>query len=295
MKRDGGAVEAALTGPTSNVQPLAATRATSPAKIQKFSEIEALSKPPYLKFSGPKIASLFFDSSKPAERPGEPSGGSQRALLCKRCGEVLKPRQGPRGRFPQYCGAACRSAAMKVTARALEAAAETHAVMLARRALATGPCAVCGGEVPAGRAGRLAKYCSDRCRSLRKRTRYLPRAARTVTCRDCAGEFSVAGQGWPRVCPRCRVLRKYPGPRAVACEQCGRSFVVEGAGGPGLCSAECRDARRRARAAEIRLAKAMAEGTHNRVSPLTTKRLVRLARIARNLVENAPHATGAAH
>jgi len=212
----------------------------------------------------------------------------QRLLLCKRCGGALDPRQGARGRFPKYCSRACRSSAMKTTPRALAVAADAHAAAMARRAAVAAPCVVCGGDVPLGRTGAVSKYCSSRCRDRRERERYTPRPARVVTCAECGQDFSVAGTGWVRVCRPCRDASGHRGPRAVFCEQCGERFLVQGPGGPGMCSPECTAARARARAAVLRLAKAVTESARKRVSPDTTKRLLRLARIAQCLVENAP-------
>lgn len=222
-------------------------------------------------FFPPKIADKFFGSQLPAETapadsklansiaagdgPKSHAGAHALNLLCRRCGAALTPRQGGRGRFPEFCGARCRSAHFNE-----RSAAERRDAIQARRAEMVGPCRTCGGPVTPSAMGQVSRYCSARCRDHRE-PHYLRKLARR---------------------------RSAPGrpARTRLCLQCGQAFRVIGRGRRELCSEACARERRRAVDAVRRLRGVLAVQD----GELLQLRLMRLATTARLLVENAPRA-----
>jgi len=255
--------------------------------VAGFSEVQALEKrreggrggqnlgrqgaaptPTSHNFFPPKIAGKFFGSLLPPETAPADSklanssaagdgakahgGAHPLNLLCRRCGAALTPRG--RGRFPEFCGARCRSTHFNE-----RMAAERRDAIQARRAEMAGPCRTCGGPVTPSAMGPVARYCSPLCRDHRD-PHYSAKLAR-----------QRAAPGRPA--------------RTRLCLQCGRAFSTIGRGRRELCSEACARERRRAVDAVRRLRRILDSVQDGELLQL---RLMRLATTASLLVENAP-------
>ncbi len=199
------------------------------------------------------VDSKLANSSAAGDGPKAHGGAHPLSLLCRRCGAALTPRQGGRGRFPEFCGTRCREDHFNELATA-----ERHAATAARRAELAGPCRTCGGPVTPSAMGPVARYCSPLCRDHRD-PHYSAKLAR-----------QRAAPGRPA--------------RTRLCLQCDRAFSTIGRGRRELCSEACARERRRAVDAVRRLRGMLAVQD----GELLQMRLRRLATTASLLVENAP-------
>jgi hypothetical protein len=118
-------------------------------------------------------------------------------VACQMCGTSLCQKAG-KGRAKLYCSG-CRRARYQVGESQMQ-------------------CRTCGKTWMRRGPGRVAKYCSPRCRHLAEQ----PKRRKKVACVRCGKTWtSLSGQG--KLCPDCHHWRPSSGSH-VECKQCGKRF-----------------------------------------------------------------------
>lgn len=134
-------------------------------------------------------------------------------VACQMCGTSICQKPG-KGRVRLYCN---------------ECLKKRHRVGESQMT-----CRICGKTWMRQGPGRVAKYCSGRCRHLSE----LPKRSKQVACVRC-GKTWVSKSGHGKLCPDCHHWRPLCG-QQLPCEQCGAKCYSRPSERRRFCSVACR-------------------------------------------------------